>query len=264
MYCDFPDWASSLSQLKGWYRIVSRISPSARSFSFAAASSLYDFPQYISLKTEKTWSVCLDYYVELNWSLIWPNFRFGSLPRLLCLLLREDLESNQRILFRLSGHISDKERASISSRCLPCHGFKLKVKLIYSGNKSEMLIVEILVFQRLLGIHSNSDQIWSTFSKPEIRELYASSSETVIISSTANKNLFLLSLPHFRRALWSLLGALLLRLRLTQEFSFPKNNPSIRTWWILNWMFSGNAVILSVEFHQDFSDGSSDEWLVPG
>lgn len=151
---------------------------------------------------------------RVNWPLIWPNFRSGSLPRFLCLLLNGGLESNQRVLFRLSWHISEMDTAGIFSRCLPCYGFKLKVKLMYSGSRSEIIVFHILAFQGPLGIHSDSDQILSTFSTAEIRELYASSSEMLIIPSTANK-LFLRRLPHFRRALWSLLGALLLRLRLT-------------------------------------------------
>lgn len=113
-------------------------------FVFASASSLYNFPQYISLKTEKKNSMRLIHRV--HWSLIWPNFRFGSLHRLLCLLL--NLESNQRVLFRLSWHIPEMETAGIFSRCLPCYGFKLKVKLMYSGSRSEIITFEILAFQR--------------------------------------------------------------------------------------------------------------------
>lgn len=63
------------------------------------------------------------------------------------------------VLFRLSWHTSEMETAGIFSRCLPCYGLKLKVKLMYSGRSSQIVIFGILAFQRLSVIHSNSDQI---------------------------------------------------------------------------------------------------------
>lgn len=104
-----------------------------------------------------------------------------------------------------AGTFERQRQAGISNRCLPCCGLKLKVKLMYSGSRSEIIMIfEILAFERLSVSHSNSDQILSMFSQPEVRELYASSSEMVIIPSTANKICFSGTLPHFSRVLWSL------------------------------------------------------------
>lgn len=68
-----------------------------------------------------------------------------------------------------AGTFQRQRQAGILSRCLPCCALKPKMKLMYSGGRSEIItIFEILAFQSLSVIHSNSDQILSTFSKPEI------------------------------------------------------------------------------------------------
>ena len=127
---------------------------------------------------------------------MWPNFRFDSLPGLLCLLWNGGFwKVTREFCLDSAGTFQRLATAGVFSRCLPCYGLKRKVKLIYSGSRSEIIIIfEIITFQRLSVIHSHSDQILSTFSKPEIRELYASSSGMVIIPSILNKIfLFLLT-----------------------------------------------------------------------